>query len=230
MKSAPWLLTLVIPLALSACSKESKATAGKDELTAPATPVEPETVPTDKITIDPSKLDNPPGDEIKDAVQVAAENPPPMVPVSKGIKKQPPPDPKQVEPKEAPPQAPQHASRGQNVDRPTYTVAVATSGSYAAGKPGAVTVTLTPKAGWKVNLDFPTKLEVTAPADVTLASAKLKKDDAASFGEKGATFRVTFTPGSAGVKEFKGKFKFVICNDDSCDPSTEDLSWKVGVN
>jgi hypothetical protein len=227
MKSAPWLLTLVIPLALSACSKESKATGSKEEFTAPATPVEPEKVPADKITIDPTVLQKAVGEVVTD---VAAENPPPVAPVSKGIKKQPPPDPKQVEPKDAPPQAPQHASSGQNVDRPTYTVAVSTSGSYGAGKPGAVTVTLTPKSGWKVNLDFPTKLEVTAPADVTLASAKLKKDDAASFGEKGAVFRVLFTPSAAGVKEFKGKFKFVICNDDSCDPSTEDLSWKVGVN
>jgi hypothetical protein len=219
MKSAPWLLTVVIPLALSACSKESKATAKEEEGPA-ATPVEREAkvvAPKDPVT--PEK---PIGEVIK---EVGAENPPPVVPVSKGIKKQPPPDPKDAQPPVA-----QNPSSGQTVDKPTYIVKVAPGGSYAAGKPGAVTVTLTPKSGWHVNLDFPTKLEVTAPADVTLASAKLKKEDAASFGEQGATFRVTFTPGSAGVKEFKGKFKFVICNDDSCDPSTEELSWKVGVN
>ena len=86
MKSAPWLLTVVIPLALAACSKESKATAKEEEGPA-ATPVEREAkvvAPTDPVT--PEK---PIGEVIK---EVGAENPPPVVPVSKGIKKQPPPD------------------------------------------------------------------------------------------------------------------------------------------
>jgi hypothetical protein len=210
MKSVSWLVTLVAAaISLPACSKESKATGAKDGLqpvvdtaTPPAGPGTAGVVPT-------------PPEQPADTGQPRSVPPTPADPVKgTGAVKAPP---------------PVATGAGPVVDRPTYPVKVMTAASYPAGKPGSVDVTLTPKTGWHVNMDFPTKLEITAPEGVTLASAKLKKEDATSFTERGAAFKVAFTPASAGTKAFAAKFKFVICNDDSCDPSTEQLSWQVAV-
>ncbi len=211
MKSAPWLVTLAAAaISVPACSKESKATGAKDGLQ----PV----VDTGETAATP--VDRPVTGTAPEQAARRGEGERPAGPTPMDGKKLP-------DGVKAPP--PVTAGAGPVIDKPTYVVKVAVAGSYAAGKPGTVDVTLTPKTGWKVNQDFPTKLEITAPEGVTLASTKLKKEDAASFNEKGAAFRVAFTPASAGTKAFTAKFKFVICNDDSCDPSTEQLSWQVAV-
>ena len=86
------------------------------------------------------------------------------------------------------------------------------------------------KSGWKLNQEFPTKLMVTAPSDVTLKSkAKQRRADATHFSEKKAAFDVVFTPLSTGSKSFSAKFRFAVCTDSTCDPKTENLTWKVNV-
>jgi len=213
MKSVSWLVTLAAAaISLPSCSKESNATGAKDGLQ-PVVETSPTPVATDR------QVEGAPPEQPS---RLMGESERPSGPTPVDSKKGP-----ETIAKAPPP--PVTAGAGPVIDKPTYQVKVLVAGSYAAGKPGAVDVTLTPKTGWKVNQDFPTKLEITAPEGVTLASAKLKKEDAAAFNEKGAAFRVAFTPATAGTKAFAAKFKFVICNDDSCDPSTEQLSWQVAV-
>ncbi len=98
-----------------------------------------------------------------------------------------------------------------------------------AGKEGTFNVTVTPKAPWHMNLDFPTSLAVTAPEGVTLAKAELRKDDATKLDETSAAFAVKFTPAAAGDKDLSAKFKFAVCQDEACSPVTEEFQVKLAV-
>ncbi|HEY8375449.1 MAG TPA: hypothetical protein VIK91_03125 [Nannocystis sp.] len=99
----------------------------------------------------------------------------------------------------------------------------------AVGREGTIMVAAVPKAPWHINLDFPTKLALSAPDGVTLSKAELGKSDAAKLDEQSAEFAVTFTPSSAGEKVFTGEFKFAVCQDEACAPVTEKLDFKVAV-
>jgi hypothetical protein len=86
-----------------------------------------------------------------------------------------------------------------------------------------------PNADWHMNMDYPTKLTVEAPAGVTVAKPKLGKDDAVKFAEQECEFAVAFTPSEAGDKTFTGEFKFAVCQDTACVPKTEKLEFQVAV-
>lgn len=99
----------------------------------------------------------------------------------------------------------------------------------AVGREGVVTIAAVPQGPWHINLDFPTKLALSAPDGVTLAKTELAKGDAAKLDEKSAEFAVKFTPSSAGDKQFTGEFKFAVCQDEACSPVTEKVDFKVAV-
>lgn len=99
----------------------------------------------------------------------------------------------------------------------------------AVGREGVVTVAAVPQGPWHINLDFPTKLALSAPEGVTLPKPELAKADAAKLDEKSAEFAVKFTPTSAGDKTFTGEFKFAVCQDEACSPVTQKVDFKVAV-
>jgi hypothetical protein len=110
-----------------------------------------------------------------------------------------------------------------------YKVAITYPPLVKAGGSGVATIVITPAAGWKMNHEFPTKITVAAPSDVSLTNAEQKREDAASFADKGASFVVPFTASSAGDKAFQAKLKFAVCTDATCDPKKEELAWNVAV-
>ncbi len=119
-------------------------------------------------------------------------------------------------------------SKPVTISKDRYDVTVNTPAGVA-GTDSVVTVTLTPKKGWHVNQDFPTKLTITPPAGVTLAKDKLKKADAAEFNDNTAKFAVKYKAAAAGDKSFSATFKFAVCSAATCDPKTEKLAWNVSV-
>lgn len=111
----------------------------------------------------------------------------------------------------------------------SYTLTLDAPDRLASGAEGTVRVSVVPKQGWKMNKEFPTKLEVQAPAGVEVAKAEQRVADAERFEEAGATFAVKFKAGEAGAKAFQAKFKFAVCTDATCDPKKQDLAWVVNV-
>lgn len=110
-----------------------------------------------------------------------------------------------------------------------YAIRVEPPADAAVGREGVVKVSVVPKKPWHMNLDFPTKLAVTAPDGVNVAKAEQAKADALKFDENSAEFAVKFTPSSAGDKGFAGEFKFAVCQDEACSPVTEKVEFKVAV-
>lgn len=111
----------------------------------------------------------------------------------------------------------------------SYTLTVNAPDSVSKGTPGIVSVKVTPKSGWKMNKDFPTKLKVIPPAGVTLAKGTQKVKDAKTFNDAGAEFAFEFKADSAGDKAFKGEFKFAVCTETTCDPKKQVVAWKTSV-
>ncbi|PRQ09469.1 protein-disulfide reductase DsbD family protein [Enhygromyxa salina] len=97
------------------------------------------------------------------------------------------------------------------------------------GEEGQVSIRVIPSESWHMNLEYPTKLQVTAPAGVVVANPKLGKDDAVKFDEQNCEFAVKYTPSEAGEKTFTGEIKFAVCQDTACVPKTETLEFQVAV-
>lgn len=114
-------------------------------------------------------------------------------------------------------------------ETPTFIVTVdAPAGK--SGQDGAVKVIVKPKKGWKLNLDFPTRLTVEPPSGVSVAKKTQKKADAVEFSEKkGATWSVSYKPSSAGNKQFSGDLRFAVCTDATCDPKRATIAFAVDV-
>jgi hypothetical protein len=104
-------------------------------------------------------------------------------------------------------------------------------------KPGAeavATITVTPGKGYHVNTEYPIKLTLAPPAEVTLAKAEFAagghdkgKGDADSLDEKNLTIAVKLTPTASGSYTINGKFKFAVCDKDQCLAKKESIAIAV---
>lgn len=86
-----------------------------------------------------------------------------------------------------------------------------------------------PTDGYKMNLEYPTKVTINAPEGVTLEKAKQTKADAVKLDKGSAEFDVAFTAAAAGKKTFTGEMKFAVCTADTCDAKVEQISFTVDV-
>lgn len=80
-----------------------------------------------------------------------------------------------------------------------------------------VKVTISAGPGYKVNKEYPTKLQITAVPGVEFPKLLLKKTDG-TFSNKSKTFalRVPFKVKKGGKFPFKGLLKFSVCDASRC--------------
>jgi hypothetical protein len=109
-----------------------------------------------------------------------------------------------------------------------FVITATTAEPPVTGSPLAIVVDLTPTGGYKVNEEYPISLELTAPADVTTAKAKLGRGDA-KVAASGARFTFQVTPKSAGDKRVGAKLKFALCTDTTCEPRKHAVDLKLDV-
>jgi hypothetical protein len=62
-----------------------------------------------------------------------------------------------------------------------------------AGAPGTARVSVRPRTGWKLNTEYPFKLELTPGAGLKVAKSVLRKDDARRYEAGGADVDVVIT-------------------------------------
>lgn len=109
-----------------------------------------------------------------------------------------------------------------------FVVAV-TAAPAVAGSLVAVTVVLTPSAGYKVNDEYPLSLQIQGPADVAVPKARLLRADATSVRHDRAVFTVPVTPKVAGDKALSFTFKFALCTTTTCEPRKQALGFTLRV-
>lgn len=101
--------------------------------------------------------------------------------------------------------------------------------SAKVGARAVATISVQPKGPYHINLEFPAKLTIDAPGGVTLEKAKQTARDAVKFEKSGAEFQVAFMPQSAGKKLLTGELKFAACDETTCVPQVEKISFTVDV-
>lgn len=110
-----------------------------------------------------------------------------------------------------------------------FTIEVIAPADAKAGAQATAQVVLRPAEGYKVNVDFPIALELTAPDGVVLAQAKLGAADARRLDEHEARFEVRFTANAAGTSKLGAVLKFAVCSASTCDPKRERFVVEVRV-
>lgn len=103
-----------------------------------------------------------------------------------------------------------------NVEVDTYRVEMTAGGPYKAGAPSTVKISLTAKAGFHINGQYPYKFKASAPADgVSYPKPVLERADG-QFEEKTAVFALPFVAGHAGKFAVGGVLNLSVCSPASC--------------
>ncbi len=115
-----------------------------------------------------------------------------------------------------------------NVEGESFVIKVEDA-TVAAGKEGTFTVSINAKDGFKVNDEYPHKLNLDAPpAGVELPKQKLKKGDGA-FEGKSFVFKIPVKATSAGSHTVAGTVKFSVCNANQCQIKDAGIKAKISV-
>jgi hypothetical protein len=111
-----------------------------------------------------------------------------------------------------------------------YALSINAPSAKASAKSTA-TIKIEPKGGYKMNLDYPTKLTLTAPDGVKIEKTKLTKADTdeVKVDKSAAAFEVKFTAESKGKKSFTGEVKFAVCTENDCQNKVEKVAFDVEV-
>jgi hypothetical protein len=91
------------------------------------------------------------------------------------------------------------------------------------------TITVQPTDGYHLNLEYPTKVTINAPAGVTVEKSKMAAGDATRLDKDAAQFDVAFVSAEKGRKAFTGEIKFAVCTETTCDPKVQALAFEVDV-
>ena len=90
-----------------------------------------------------------------------------------------------------------------------------------AGAAAKATVVLRVRDGWKLNTEYPFKLELSPGAGAAVARPMLRKQDARRYDEHGAAIDVAITVAKAGTAEVRATVRFATCDDATCAPHKE---------
>lgn len=129
-----------------------------------------------------------------------------------------------------PPVVPPPAAAGAVVTDTGFELRATAAGPYHAGQLGTFGITLTPNGEYHVNQEYPIRLTVHAPAELTLPKSSLERADAAEFGEQKARFDVPFTSAGAGERRVEVQVDFAICTPQNCMPDQRTLALVLPVS
>lgn len=116
-----------------------------------------------------------------------------------------------------------------NVEVDTYRVEMTTGGPYKSGTAGSVKITLTAKAGFHINTQYPYRFKASAAAEgVSYPKPVLERADG-QFEEKTAVFSLPFVAGHAGKFAIGGVLNLSVCSPASCIVQKAPLEVTVAV-
>jgi len=90
-------------------------------------------------------------------------------------------------------------------------------------------VKVVPRGGYKVNLEYPTRLQVKGPAGVSPGEATLGAKQAATLTAAEILFRPAFKIDAPGDHAFEGSLRFSVCTDKQCEIKNEKVKWVARV-
>jgi len=116
---------------------------------------------------------------------------------------------------------------GTKVQGDQYTVEI-DAAAVKVGETGAIVVTISPTAGFKLNEEFPTKLTVEDPPEgLSFHAPTLKKSEGRLDDKGNFTFRMPVVASRAGEFAVEAKLKFSVCTADKCVVQRQALTTKL---
>lgn len=110
-----------------------------------------------------------------------------------------------------------------------YRVDVKPPASATKGKAAVALVHVEGTGAFKINVGYPAKLTLTAPAGVQLSKTQLTQADAVKLTREGIDFEIRFTSADARIKAFTGELKFAVATDMEAMPVAEKIAFSVTV-
>ena len=115
------------------------------------------------------------------------------------------------------------------VEAETYLVEISAGSAYQAGATGSVKVSLTAKAGFHINDQYPYRFRASPPAEgVSYPKPVLERADG-QFEEKTAVFQLPFVASHAGQFSVGGVLNLSVCSPTSCIVQKAPLNVTVTV-
>ena len=121
------------------------------------------------------------------------------------------------------------AASAQGTKQGPFSLKVTGPAETQIGKPLVARIELTPQKPYKINLEYPLKLEVKGPAPVQPQQLKMGKNEAKEFGKERVVLLPTFKTDKPGKHQFQGKFKFSVCTEEQCELKQEAITWVAQV-
>ena len=114
-------------------------------------------------------------------------------------------------------------------DAKNFALSVQAPATSEVGKVARARVKLEPGTGYKINKQYPIKLEVTPPGGVDVERKTLRAADAVRLDAQQALFEVAFTAKEAGRKELRAVLGFSVCTPKACLVKKEPLAFSTDV-
>ena len=115
------------------------------------------------------------------------------------------------------------------VEAESYLVEISAGSPARAGIAGSVRVSLTAKAGFHINDQYPYRFRASPPADgVSYPKPVLERADG-QYEEKTAVFQLPFVASHAGQFSVGGVLNLSVCSPTSCVVQKAPLSVTVSV-
>ena len=106
-----------------------------------------------------------------------------------------------------------------------YQIAIKAPEKATVGQEVETAITITPRNGFKINVEYPAKLTLEAvPAGTRVPSETVTKS-AMSVEDARLTVPVRFTADAPGERRLGGELRFSICNPQTCQMPRETVSF-----
>ncbi|TPV95661.1 MAG: hypothetical protein B7733_08825 [Myxococcales bacterium FL481] len=89
------------------------------------------------------------------------------------------------------------------------------------GAPVAATVRIEARPGWSLSLDYPVRLELSAPLGLTPSHQVWQRGQATTASEREVEFTASWSPTRSGPHAIAGEVRFGLCHDRACVPVRE---------
>lgn len=107
----------------------------------------------------------------------------------------------------------------------SYALQVKDPSPVSPGAASIAEVSVTPKGEYKMNLEFPMKLSIKAPAGAAPRALEMKAKDAAKLTEAQLLLRPQLKLEAAGKHQVQGTLRFSVCTKKQCEVKTEQVKW-----
>ena len=97
------------------------------------------------------------------------------------------------------------------------------------GKSVVATFRVTPVAPYKINLEYATRLSLSAPEGITPRSMAINGAGAAIHSTAEILIKPRFTAHTVGDHRFSGELRFSVCTDELCDLEKLPVTWVTAV-